>query len=119
MEFLALLSAHAYSLPYYIIWLAGIVYAVVNRRRHPRTSWFAALALGILLVEGLISALGSTYIQYHAFASDLRPVEYGIQLAMLSVCTLPLSILGWILLLVAMFRRENVLEREAIINHAD
>lgn len=119
MEFLALLSVHAYSIPFYIIWLVGIVYAVVNRHRHPRTSLFATRALGILLVEGLISALGSTYIQYHAFASDMRPVEYGTRLAMLSVCTIPLSILGWILLLVAIFRRENVLEREAVINHAD
>ena len=118
MEFLTLLSAHAYSLPYYIIWLAGIVYAVVSRRRHPRTSLFAGIALGILLVESLISAIGSTFIQYRAFTNDIRPVEFGTQLAMLSLCTISLAVLGWILLLVAIFRRENVAERGPVINHA-
>jgi hypothetical protein len=54
MEFLALLSVHAYSIPFYIIWLVGIVYAVLNRQRHPRTSWFAAIALGIRLCHSTV-----------------------------------------------------------------
>lgn len=119
MNFLALLFARVYSIPYYIIWLVGIVYAIVNRRKHPRTSLFAGIAFGILLAESLASAVGSAYIQYQSFTSDLPARELGANLTILSLCTLPFSILGWILLLVAIFGRGSFLEREATNDSVD
>jgi len=118
MDFLTLLFSHLYSIPYYLIWLGGIVYAIVNRSRHPRTSLFAGIALGILLIEGLVSDIGSSYLRYQSVVSDLPTVLYGKKLAALTVCSFPFSILGWLLLLVAIFKSENVAERETVSNHA-
>jgi hypothetical protein len=119
MDFLTLLFSHLYSIPYYLIWLVGIVYAVLNRGRHPRTSLLTGIALGVLLTEGLVSDIGSSYIRYQSLVSDLPTVLYGKKLAALSVCTYPFSILGWLLLLVAIFKRENVAEREIINSPVD
>lgn len=119
MDFLEILSAYAYNVPHYMILLGGIVYAIVNRQKHPRTSLFAGIALGILLVGSLLSTVGFIYIQYQSTVTDLPATEFGIWLSILSGCTLLLSILGWILLLMAMFRRENVIERETVDDHKD
>ncbi|MBN2116605.1 MAG: hypothetical protein JW730_08545 [Anaerolineales bacterium] len=118
MDFFTLFFSHVYNVPYYLIWLGGIVYAIVNGRKHPRTSLMAGIALGILLIEGLVSDIGSSYIRYQAFTSDLPTMLYGKKLTALTVCSFPFSILGWLLLLAAVFGRKNVLERETVNNHA-
>ncbi len=119
MEFLTLLFPRIYSVPFYIIWLIGIVYAVINREKHPRTSLLAGIAFGILFLENLVSTILSAYFQYQAFSGDVATSRLGSRFTALSLCTLPFAILAWILLLMAIFERRNVAERESANNHAD
>jgi hypothetical protein len=111
MEFLSLLVPHLYSVPFYILWLGGIVYAVIHREKHPRTSLFTGIGLGILLLENLVSAILSAYIQYQSFHGDVPVSQLAIRYTTLSVCSLPFSIAGWILLLIAIFGPKNLAER--------
>lgn len=119
MEFLTLLFPRIYSVPFYVIWLIAIVYAVVNREKHPRTSLLAGIAFGILFLENLASAILSAYFQYQAFNGGLPASRLGSNFTALSLCSLPFAILAWILLLMAIFERRNVAERESANNHAD
>lgn len=111
MDFLGLLIPHLYSVPFYLLWLGGIVYAAVNREKHPRTSLWAGLGLAILLLENLVSAILSAYIQYQTFHNDVPVSQLGIRYTVLSLCSLPFSIAGWILLLMAIFGPKNLAER--------
>ncbi len=119
MEFLALLFPHSYNILFYILWLGGIVYAVINRQKHPRTSLFAGIAFGTLFLENLLSVLLTVYIQYQAFTGDGSTTQIGTRLAIVSLCSIPFSIAGWILLLMAIFGQRNIAERESANNHAD
>jgi hypothetical protein len=119
MSFLPFLIPHLYGIPFYLIWLAGIVYAVVNREKHPRTSLLAGIALGILLLENLVSAILSAYIQYQSMNGDVSVSQLGIRYTTLSICSLPFSIAGWVLLLVAIFGWKNVSEHQPVNQHAD
>ena len=119
MNFLPFLIPHLYSIPFYIIWLGGIIYAVVNREKHPRTSLLAGIGLGILLLENLISAILSAYIQYQSLNGDVPVSQLGIRYTALSLCSLPFSIAGWILLLVAIFGLKNAAGQEIANQHPD
>lgn len=119
MEFLTLLFPRIYSVPFYILWLGGIVYAIVNREKHPRTSLLAGIAFGILFLESLISAILSAYIQYQSFSSGASASQLGMRFTTLSLCSLPFSIAGWILLFMAIFGRKNLTEREAVNDSVD
>ncbi len=116
---LELINSYAHSIVYYIIWLGGIVYAAVNRRKHPRTSLFAGIALGILLLVNLLSTMMSFYFQHQHSAGDLSMTEFVRMQNLLSLCTFPFSILGWLLLLVAIFGWKNVSEHQAVNSHID
>jgi hypothetical protein len=119
MEFLSLLIPHAYSIPFYLIWLAGIVYAIVNREKHPRTSLLAGVGLGILLLESLVTAILSAYTQYQMISDEIAVSQFGIRYTILSLCSLPFSIAGWILLLMAIFGWKNAAGKETANQHAD
>ncbi len=121
MAFLSLLFSYVvYNVPFYILWLGGIVYAALNRQKHPRTSLFAEIGLGILLLERIISPLLSAYIQARLLSGSGQSVtELGTTLSMISFCSLPFEIAGWILLFIAAFGPRNFAERQAASDYAD
>jgi hypothetical protein len=53
----------ATQLPLYVVWLIGIIVAVVRWSKHPRASLLALCGLLIFLVWGLGSALLGPWIQ--------------------------------------------------------
>jgi hypothetical protein len=119
MEFLSFLFPMLYSVPYYLLWLAGIAYAFVRRERHPRTSLVAGLALGILLLETFVSDLLTAQFQYQAITGSLSTGEITARFSTLTLCTFPFSILGWILLLIAIFGWKKPVEEEGENDHED
>lgn len=116
MEFFMMYVAPRLSgIPYYVIWLGGIMYAIVYRKRHPRASLFAGIALAIMLLNNIFSAVYSAYIQYQSFNNGFASaVEYGQRLTMLSFITIPFSMLAWVLLLIATFGWKKLTEAEAV-----
>lgn len=112
-SFLPYLISHLYSIPYYVIWLGGIVYAVVYRHKHPRTSLLAGIALGLLFMQSLTSAILSSYLQYQAINGHTSAAEMGQRWSVLSLCSIPIGMVSWVLLLVAMFGWKNLTESES------
>ena len=119
MNFLTFLIPHAYSIPFYVIWLGGIIYAITNRQKHPRTALFAGIGLGLLFLESLVSGVLSAYLQYQSFSSKASPIQLGMNLTTLSLCSIPFSMAGWVLLLASVFGWKNPSGQEAIDSHAD
>jgi len=102
-----------------IIWLGGIVYAVVHRRKHPTTSLLAGVALGILFVTGLLSSVLSAYIQHRYTIGELPVTQYVTMEDALSFVTFPLTVVGRLLLLAAVFWRKDAAGPEAPGNYPD
>lgn len=102
------------SIPYYVIWLGGIVYAIVYRKRHPRASLFAGSALGIMVLNSLISTVFSSYFQYQSLNGLASMTQYVGKLQMLSIFTIPFSMIAWLLLLIAVFGWKKLTEPEAV-----
>ena len=94
-----------------------IVYALVNRQKHPRTSLFAGIALSIMFLTDLPSEILYAYMQYQVSAG-LSAARYAELLNSVSACTFPFRVLGWSLLLVAIFGWKNVSEHQAVNGHA-
>lgn len=115
MSYQEILS-YGYSLVYYMIWLAGIVYAFVNRRKHPSTSLVAGSALGLFLLDSLLRNVASVYLRYRYIGGGLPVIKYQNILDTITFCTFPLSILGWLLLLFAVFRREENLSTQGLVD---
>jgi len=114
MRFVPFISTFLYNVPYYVIWLGGVVYAFVNRKKHPRTSLFAGLALGTLFLNGLLSFTASSYFQYQMMYNGASTAEFGRQLQMLTFFSIPIAMIGWGLLLVAVFGWKGLTEPEVI-----
>jgi len=112
--FLTYVLPHLYSIPYYVIWLGGILYAIVYRKKHPRASLFAGAALGIMLLNSLVSAVISSYFQYQSFNGQASVTQYAQRLQMMSFISIPFGMLSWLLLLVAVFGWKNLSEPEAL-----
>ena len=106
-SFFQFLFPHLYSVPYYVIWLGGIVYAIVYRQRHPRASLFAGMALGLMLAVNLTSTILNSYFQYQMINDHASVTEFGQQMRMLSLCSIPIGMAAWLMLLFATFGREN------------
>jgi len=105
---------HLNSLPYYVIWLGGIVYAVVYRKKHPRTSLFAGSALAIMLLNSVISMVISSYFLSLSITGLASPGEHARRMSTLSCLSTPFSMLAWFLLLIAVFGWKRLTETESV-----
>ena len=119
MDPFVFLLPHLYSVPFYLLWLVGIVYALINKERHPRTSLFAGIGFGILLLQDLFSAAIGAFIEYQSFSGGFSGSRMGPWLGIISFCSMPISLAGWILLLIAIFGRRNFASREAAKNDVE
>jgi hypothetical protein len=89
--------------PIYLVWLAGIILAIVYRERHSRVSLLTGVALGVLLVETVIGTYLSVSLPVILFrrgidASAIAPILNAVN------CVRSLIAAAmWGLLLVALF----------------
>lgn len=119
MNFISNLLPHLYEAVYLVIWLGGIVYAIVNRQKHPWTSLLAVLALGMLVLTGLTWSIVTSYTQYQFSTGELPVNEYVNIQNVLTLCTTPFTILGRLLTLAAIFWRKDDVQNRVVDNHAD
>ncbi len=123
MNLFGTFSTYGFTLVIYIVWMGGIVYAFVNRQKHPRTSLLAGGALAIMLLAYLPSTAVSFYMQSYVQSGLQGRYEAFTRLSSLSdglaLCTFPFKIAAWLLLFWALFDRKNVAEREIVNGHTD
>jgi hypothetical protein len=94
-----LLSQLAPQVPTYLAWLAGMVVALVTWRRHPMVSLLTLLALALFAVL----SLGGTLVFAWVVNQPISDAERGGVLTAWGIVRSALAMVGWVLLLVALF----------------
>lgn len=96
------LSSIAIHIPIYLVWLAGIIMAIVTWKRNPRPSLFAILAIAFNFVLSLIGIFVSTL--------PIRMTQQGYTMERISMLLLVVNCVvailqagSWGLLLAAIF----------------
>jgi hypothetical protein len=101
----SLLPQYLAQVPVYLVWLVGIVLAIVHWRRYPQPSLLTLIALVILFLRGLISTFLNTWLPlalhsqgwsvqgtstfllaHHIVSTLVAAVAYGLLLA---------AVFGW------------------------
>jgi hypothetical protein len=88
------------QLPLCLVWLVGIILALVGLRKHPMPSLLALIAFGLLLVQALVGT-----VAYVAIFSqrEVTSEQLQVRLSVLAVARTVISTVAWGLLLGALF----------------
>ncbi|HEX6444435.1 MAG TPA: hypothetical protein VF053_05040 [Streptosporangiales bacterium] len=90
-----------------LVFVTGLILALVTRGRHPRRSTFAAIGFAVLIVDGLIGTVwniaGPQLRVSHRWPVSLYAALSGLFGAVETL----LLIAGWVLILIALFGRER------------
>ncbi len=100
MQVISFIPVILVQLPLYLVWLVGIILAIAFWRRHPRVSLLTIIALVLFLLEGisgLAFTLATPFLVRGAIAN------YMALNGILSVVQGIVSLIAWIILLVALF----------------
>jgi high-affinity Fe2+/Pb2+ permease len=93
------------GLPVYLVWLVGVIYALVTWRKHPGISVLAIAALLMqLLVSLVFIALTRTVPQIVQKESDLTSAQMSMMFSAFALGQSCLSAVAYLLLLLAVFK---------------
>lgn len=105
----SILSSVAMQGPFLLIYIIGIIVAVVRWPQHPRVSLCTVISLGIMLVMLITGVLTNLWfmhvVQQEGHSSAAR---MGTIMATINWIRLPFSIAAWALLLTAVFTGRDV-----------
>jgi len=103
-QIVTLLLSSLWSVPFLLLYVAGLAIAIVRWPRHPQVSMLSALAfsgflIGLLLQRGawIWYTLG---VQSHGFTAS----NYSMVFTAVNALSSVLDLAAWILLLIALFR---------------
>lgn len=89
--------------PVTLVWLGGIVLAIVSWRRHPRVSLLAAIAMGLLLVSSVVGNLANAWLPLGLHRQGRNLVAFGLAGSAISFLRSLFTAGVWVLLLAAIF----------------
>jgi hypothetical protein len=99
-------------LPLYLLWLLGIILALVRWQRHPTVSILAGLAFVILIVNSMASTFTTAWLPgYLQTGQNYSAEQVASVLLVVRVFFNLISALAWALILVAIFAERNRPER--------
>jgi hypothetical protein len=100
-HFLSLLMTQVLpQLPLWLVWLVGVILALVFWRKHPMPSLLALIAFVLLLLQALVGTIASAAIMSQ---TDLMGQQQRLLPLVLSVARTIISTVAWGLLLGALF----------------
>jgi hypothetical protein len=95
-------------LPLYLLWLLGIILAVIRWQRHPKVSILAGLAFVILIVNGMASTITFAWLPgYLQTGQNYSAEQVGQVLSVARVFFNLVSAVAWALILVAIFAERS------------
>lgn len=89
-----------------LLYVTGLILALVTRAKHPRRSMFAAIAFAVLIVDGVLATVWSVtgpQLISHGWSVS----RYGVVTVAFGTVETLLLLGGWALVLVALFGRER------------
>ena len=98
----ALLFSQITNLPFLLIFVVGIILAIVRWSIHPRVSLMALVAFGLLLL-GSIAKLGYMFWLIGGPESGLSFTNAHAIMTWINLSVTLLDLIGWVLLLLALF----------------
>lgn len=101
--FVAALTSLAINVPLYLVWLAGIAYAIMRRPRHPRVSLCVTVGLAALLLLSICTTIFNTMAPLLSYRNAWSTTQLGVMLAAVNGLAQLVHAAGWVLVLVAAF----------------
>jgi hypothetical protein len=101
----AVLTSMAVQSPLFLAWIVGIALAAINWRKNPRVSLLVTIALGLLLLVGLVGGAAQVALPIALMSQGLGPVQVGAVITAVSAVRILIDTAAWALLLVALFRQ--------------
>ncbi len=97
---LTLLTQLSYSIPYIIVWLVGLILAVVWWQKHPRLSLLALIIFLLLIVSQIITTIVEVVLPEYMYQAHIDITQFPI---ILNVINLVFSLPAWALIVWAIF----------------
>ena len=101
-NWMAILSSQIWTVPFYLIYLVGVVLALVYWRRHPVVSLLCVVAFAIFLGSRLVGAGFQLWIM-QSNDRGASHEQLAIVIGIVSSARVFFDAIGWILILTAMF----------------
>jgi hypothetical protein len=89
------------QLPLLLIWLVGLVVAIVNLKRHPRIAALFMIAMALLIADEVGGSLVMYFLINRAWTTGF--VDYQTYQLVLRLVISSLQVVAWILVIVAVF----------------
>ena len=103
----SLISNYLWELPLLLIWLVGLIWAVIRWEQHPQMSLLAVVALGLFLLQALFGTFLGYWFEANGPRYGMNFIAVAIAQAILRLVRLLLMAFAWIMLLVALFSRRD------------
>jgi uncharacterized membrane protein len=105
-DFYTLLISSVSIVPFFVIFGIGAIIAIVRWRHHPTTSLLALLAF-VLFTVRLFASVAITWLSLRRGDMGWDIKTYSLNVGIINLVGTLVSVLGWILLLIALFGRQD------------
>ncbi|MFP4345427.1 MAG: hypothetical protein ACLFU8_12100 [Anaerolineales bacterium] len=103
----AALGQYLLLLPLIIVWIVGIVIALTSWQKHPQISLYAVIGLGLLLLRGLVVTGVNVWLPISMYRRGMDVTRIGVISTVVGVVSALVASVGWVLILLAIFRYRN------------
>ena len=94
--------------PLYLVWLAGLVYSLLQLGKHPKAAVLALVGIVIVMLNGLLSSVVSLWLPQSLMESGSSVEGMTTVLTAVGIGRSLLGALGWALVIVAIYRGRSV-----------
>ena len=99
---ITLLSAFIVHLPTLLVWVIGLLVAIISWSKHPKISLLTTIALSGFIALAMINAFLTGWLPT-IFARGMSPAQLGTIFAAMNLCTSIISAGLWGIVLFAIF----------------
>lgn len=102
---LAVIFQNLGLLPLYIVWIVGMIFALIQRSDNPTRSNLLIAGFALFLLTGIAQASFNSILPAMMFQQDRNANEIGSTLAMANLVFVLINCSAWILILIAIFKK--------------
>ncbi len=104
----------AFYIPLMIVWLIGLILAIVTWKQHPKASLLALRAFVIFLINILLSTANSLLPLYLHNNANMSSASISTISMIAGIVIQIISVAAWILIIVAIFSRRKAIDSQSI-----
>ena len=94
-------------LPLMLVWVAGIVFAVMYWKKHPRASLYTTIACSVELIQSVVWVPLSVMLPQMVSQGRLPASQMGLVFGIVGAADGVISVGAWVLVLLAIFGRRD------------